>query len=64
MNMDHFLNMGGYARYVWPSYGLGLLVVLWNVASALRAHRDALAAALRQASLQPQGDAPAAEDAP
>ena len=23
----HFLTMGGYARYVWPAYGLAVLVL-------------------------------------
>ncbi len=28
MSMSEFLNMGGYAVYVWPSYGLAA-IVLW-----------------------------------
>lgn len=33
MNWGEFLAMGGYAIYVWPSYGLALvvLVVTWLV---------------------------------
>jgi heme exporter protein D len=26
-----FLDMGGYARYLWPAYGLSMLVLLLNV---------------------------------
>ena len=35
MNLSEFLNMGGYAFYVWSSYGLALVVLLFfaNVVS-------------------------------
>ncbi len=29
--MQEFFNMGGYAAYVWPSYGLALLILLINL---------------------------------
>ena len=29
MDISKFLNMGGYALYVWSSYGLSLLVLSW-----------------------------------
>ena len=29
--MSEFLNMGGYALYVWPSYGLGFIVLALNL---------------------------------
>ena len=29
MGISKFLNMGGYALYVWSSYGLALLVLSW-----------------------------------
>ena len=29
--MSHFFAMGGYARYLWPSYGVTLLAVLLNI---------------------------------
>lgn len=44
--MLKFLEMGGYAWYVWPSYALTLLVVIANVVAA----RRALRAAQREAS--------------
>jgi heme exporter protein CcmD len=34
--MAHFLYMGGYAAFVWPSYGLTLLVVAYNIGSSRR----------------------------
>jgi heme exporter protein CcmD len=41
--------MGGYARYVWPAWGLSAAVLVWNAWSALRLRREALAAARRRA---------------
>jgi heme exporter protein D len=46
--MHAFWAMGGYAAYVWTSYGLAGLVVAWNVASAVRARREARERALRR----------------
>ncbi|MDO6459502.1 heme exporter protein CcmD [Granulosicoccaceae sp. 1_MG-2023] len=40
--MTEFLQMGGYALYVWPSFALGMLVLLYNVAVPLLTHRAAL----------------------
>ena len=34
--------MGGYAGYVWPSYAVGLLVLILNVWLPLREHRRLL----------------------
>jgi heme exporter protein D len=34
--MSDFLNMGGYAAYVWPSYGLTLGVIVLNIVWARR----------------------------
>lgn len=36
-----FLAMGGYATYVWPSYGLALLVLVWILVASLRQQRAA-----------------------
>ena len=30
MNWAEFLHMGGYAYYVWPSWGLTFAVLLWQ----------------------------------
>jgi heme exporter protein D len=34
--MSEFLNMGGYAVYVWTSYGLTLAVIFLNIVWARR----------------------------
>lgn len=35
MNLGEFLHMGGYAFYVWSSYGLALLVLVWIFAKPM-----------------------------
>jgi len=42
MNLDEFFHMGGYAFYVWTSYGIALLVLLANVVAPLRQRRNVL----------------------
>ena len=37
--MRHFLAMGGYGAYVWPSYALALLVLGLNAWLPWRRHR-------------------------
>ena len=34
--MSEFLSMGGYARYLWPAYGITFAVVLLNIYWARR----------------------------
>jgi heme exporter protein CcmD len=36
-----FWEMGGYARYVWPAFGLAFVVLAWNLWSARRYHAAA-----------------------
>ena len=51
MNMEEFFNMGGYAFYVWTSYGIALFVLLVNVILPLRQRRkllDGIARAARR----------------
>ena len=36
MNLNEFFHMGGYAFYVWTSYGIALFVLLLNVILPLR----------------------------
>ena len=31
MTLQQFLSMGGYAFYVWMSYGIAAVVLAWNV---------------------------------
>ena len=33
---DSFWSMGGYARYVWPCFGIGFAIFVWNLWSARR----------------------------
>ncbi len=40
MNIGEFLHMGGYAVYVWGSYGLTLLVLYINYALPLRREKQ------------------------
>jgi len=46
--MLKFLHMGGYALYVWPSYGLTLIVVALNIVWARRSLGQAQAQARRR----------------
>jgi heme exporter protein D len=34
--VSEFFNMGGYAAYVWPAYGLTFVVIVWNIIWARR----------------------------
>jgi len=43
----NFWAMGGYARFVWPCFGLAGLVLVWNVWSARRFHAAARVRAQR-----------------
>jgi heme exporter protein D len=55
--MSEFLDMGGYAPYVWSAYGITLLVLLVNVWSARRARLRPLkraAASLDEARPRPR----------
>lgn len=49
MNLTEFLHMGGYAFYVWTSYGLALLILLINIVVPLRQRRKLLADIARAA---------------
>jgi heme exporter protein D len=37
--MTEFLAMGGYARFVWPAYGVAVLVLVGMAAMSFRAWR-------------------------
>ncbi len=47
--MAEFFHMGGYAFYVWTSYGLTLIVLVANILSPLRQRRKLLADLARRA---------------
>jgi len=42
MSLNEFFHMGGYAFYVWTSYGIALLILLANVVIPLRQRRKVL----------------------
>ena len=46
--MSDFLAMGGYAEFVWSSFGLAALVMVFNVMSARRRLRLSLERATMQ----------------
>jgi heme exporter protein D len=37
--IEHFLAMGGYARFVWPAYGLAVVVLAGMALQSYRAWR-------------------------
>jgi heme exporter protein D len=52
MNLSEFLHMGGYAAYLWPSFGLVISVLVYNVWSARRAHAEARRSAARRLQIE------------
>jgi heme exporter protein D len=46
--MSEFLHMGGYAAYVWPSYGLALFILVYNIVVPLRRKRGLLRSIARR----------------
>lgn len=52
MSLAEFLSMGGYAVYVWPSFGLTLIVLIHNIRAARRLHAIAREQALRRLDSQ------------
>jgi heme exporter protein CcmD len=48
MNLAEFLAMGGYAAFVWPSFGLTLILLIHNVRAARRYHASARDQAMRR----------------
>jgi len=60
--MNEFLQMGGYASYIWSAYGLSAVVLIALVVWSLKTNRDAakLVAALEDGtSIYQQGSKPA-----
>jgi heme exporter protein CcmD len=52
MNIAEFLDMGGYAAFVWPAFGLVMSVLIYNVWSARNAHVEARRAAARRLQME------------
>lgn len=46
--MSEFFSMGGYGAYVWTSYLVALIVVVWNVWVPVQARRAAMRSAGRR----------------
>jgi len=40
MDMQTFLHMGGYALYVWSSFGIAAVVLVLNFISPIIRHRN------------------------
>jgi heme exporter protein D len=53
-SMAQFLAMGKYGAYVWPSFGLTLLVIVLNIVWARRLLRQAQLDARRRLVIQEQ----------
>jgi len=47
-----FLEMGGYARYVWSSYAIVLVAIVLNIVWARRALKRAQAEARRRVTMR------------
>jgi heme exporter protein D len=63
--LGHYLDMGGYARFVWPAYGVAAAVLLALVADTLaraRRRRAELARLEAGGKARPQGGARTARD--
>ena len=58
--MSEFLSMGGYAFFVWSSYGLTAFFLLLNVVLARTSLRKARQTALRRIKAMEQQNAPEA----
>jgi len=48
----HFLAMGGYARYLWPCYGITFAVVFLNIYWARRLNARARSEAKRRLAMR------------
>ena len=47
-----YLDMGGYARYVWPSYIIVIVAIAANIVMARRALKRAREAAMRRLAVK------------
>ena len=52
MNLQKFLQMGGYGAYVWSAYGLTAVVLMVNWWAARQREADELLSARRRTELQ------------
>jgi len=54
--MREFLQMGGYAFYVWTSYAVAAVALIANIVVPLRQHRRLLARIARRARRRSAGE--------
>ena len=40
--MAEFFHMGGYAFFVWTSYGIAMLILVWNIVIPVMQKREHL----------------------
>ena len=52
MDLNEFFRMGGYAGYVWTSYGLTALVLLLNWSAARRCETQEQDSARRRSGVE------------
>ncbi len=48
MNDLSWIDMGGYAAFVWPCFAIVIVILIGNVLAARRLHRQARDAAIRR----------------
>lgn len=48
MSIQEFFHMGGHGFYIWTSYGLGLVILVYNAISPVIRRRQILAALARK----------------
>ncbi|GGF74761.1 heme exporter protein CcmD [Alteromonas lipolytica] len=56
-NLADFFAMGGYALYVWLSFGVSLLALLWIVLDSAATHKKLLKTAQSEQARQARIDA-------
>jgi len=62
--MSEFLQMGGYAPYVWSAYGFTLIVMVYSVWAAYRRHSAMLARAAQMKRPETPGRQPTVRQIP
>lgn len=56
-SLRQFLAMGGYAQYLWPSYAIVAMALVWNIFASRRAHRAAIEEARRRVAVESESGA-------
>lgn len=52
--MIEFLNMGGYAFYVWSAYGLSFVVLIMNIILPMRREKELIRRLLKRQQREEQ----------